>query len=220
MICNPVAPAFVMADFYPPPCFVKFIGYVRVGPAAFRVGPVGQMEGIRFHLCASPLIHACAEGLTVADEFHVPQSFHLAAAMWLHDSRCHIASRLQLRFADEKVCSASIQTARQGKLRAASGDGRWQFCNPPSRVNSVAGPYRAHLPARWKGKVSTSNGERPLMGFRWQLPKKVNCRTEPRNSASSTDCRGRMRTAGDGGLPLVFASRAAVPHPVTVDSSR
>jgi len=90
MICNPVAPAFVMADFYPPPCFVKFIGYVRVGPAAFRVGPVGQMEGIRFHLCASPLIHACVEGLAVADEFHVQQSFHLAAAIAL--------SQIQLRF--------------------------------------------------------------------------------------------------------------------------
>ena len=60
---------------------MKFIGYVRSGPAAFRVGPVGQMEGIRFHLCASPLFHACAEGLAVADEFHVPPSFRLAAAI-------------------------------------------------------------------------------------------------------------------------------------------
>ena len=81
MICNPVVPAFVQEDFYPPLCFVKFIGYVRAGLAAFRVGPVGVMEGIRFHLCASPLFHACAEGLAVADEFHVPQSFRLAAAI-------------------------------------------------------------------------------------------------------------------------------------------
>ena len=70
-----------MTDFYPPPCFVKFIGYVGASLAAFRVGPVGQMERIRFHLCASPLFHACADGLAVADEFHVPQSFRLAAAI-------------------------------------------------------------------------------------------------------------------------------------------
>ena len=101
-ICNPVAPAFVLADFYPPPCFVKFIGYVRADPAAFRVGPVGQMEGIRFHLCASPLFHACAEGLAVADEFHVPQSFRLAAAMRLQVLRRLIASLLQLCLADGK----------------------------------------------------------------------------------------------------------------------
>ena len=81
MICKLVASAFVLADFYPPPCFVKFIVYVWASPAAFRVGPVGQMEGNRFHLCASPLFHACAEGLIVADEFHVPQSFRLAAAI-------------------------------------------------------------------------------------------------------------------------------------------
>ena len=31
-----------------------------------------------------------------------------------------------------------------------------QFCNPPSRTNPVAGPYRAYLPARWKGKAYTS----------------------------------------------------------------
>ena len=76
-----VAQAFGLADFYPPLCFVKFIGYVRAGPATFRVGPVGQMEGIRFHLCASPQSYVCAEGLAVADEFHVPQSFRLAAAI-------------------------------------------------------------------------------------------------------------------------------------------
>ena len=81
MICKLVASAFVLADFYPPPCFVKFIGYVWASPAAFRVGPVGQMEGNWFHLCASALFHACAEGLAVADEFHVPQSFRLAAAI-------------------------------------------------------------------------------------------------------------------------------------------
>ena len=76
-----VAQAFGLADFYPPLCFVKFIGYVRAGPATFRVGPVGQMEGIRFHLCASPQSYVCAEGLAVADEFHVPQSFRLATAI-------------------------------------------------------------------------------------------------------------------------------------------
>ena len=81
MICKLVASAFVLADFSPPPCFVKFIGYVWASPAAFRVGPVGQMEGNWFHLCASALFHACAEGLAVADEFHVPQSFRLAVAI-------------------------------------------------------------------------------------------------------------------------------------------
>ena len=37
-----------------------------------------------------------------------------------------------------------------------------QFCNPPSRGNSVAGPYRAYLPARWKGKAYTSAMSVPL----------------------------------------------------------
>ena len=76
-----VDPTCGLADFYLPPSFVKFIGYVRAGPAAFRVGPAGQMEGNRFHLCASALFYACAEGLAVADEFHVPLSFRLAAAI-------------------------------------------------------------------------------------------------------------------------------------------
>ena len=81
MICNPVAPAFVLADFYPPFSFVKFIGFTLAVSTAFKKGSMKLMEGIRFHLCASPLFHACAEGLTVADEFHVQQSFHLAAAI-------------------------------------------------------------------------------------------------------------------------------------------
>ncbi len=147
MICDPVAPAFVLADFYPPLCFVKFIGFVRAGPAAFRVGPVGQMEGNRFHLCASPLFHACAEGLAVADEFHVPQSFLPATAMRLQVSRCHIASRLQLCLADGKSLLG---------------------------INSV-------------------------------------------RSARQVACWGRMRTAGEGGLSPVFASRAAVPRPASSD---
>ena len=137
-ICNPVAPAFVLADFYRPPCFVKFIGYVRAGPAAFRVRPVGQMEGIRFHLCASPLFHACAEGLAVADEFHVPQSFRFAAAMRLQVSRCHIASLLQLCLADGKSLLGinSVRSARQSARRFIPFNGslcRWT-------MRKVAGP--------------------------------------------------------------------------------
>ena len=54
---------------------MKFIGNDRAGSAAFRVGSVEQMEGIRFRLCASPLSHACAKGLDVADEFHESQLY-------------------------------------------------------------------------------------------------------------------------------------------------
>ena len=107
---------------------MKFIGYVRTGPAAFRVGPVGQMEGIRFHLCASSQFHACVEGLAVADEFHVPQSFRLAAA---------IVPRRR-----EKVCSASIQSARYGKLRTEAGCGlRAREACPPFFASRAAVPH-------------------------------------------------------------------------------
>ena len=54
---------------------MKFIGNDRAGSAAFRVGSVEQMEGTRFRLCASPLSHACAKGLDVADEFHESQLY-------------------------------------------------------------------------------------------------------------------------------------------------
>ena len=143
-ICNPVAPAFVLADFYPPFSFVKFIGYVRAGPAAFRVGPVRQMEGIRFHLCASPLFHACAEGLAVADEFHVPQSFRLAAAMRFQVSRCHIAARLQLRLADGKslLCKAAGYRAGCG-LRAMEACPSFSPREPLSRIRRRQDGVRA-----------------------------------------------------------------------------
>ena len=77
------------------------------------------MEGIRFHLCASALFHACAEGLAVADEFHVPLSFCLAVAMRFQVSRCHIAARLQLRLADGKSLLCKAAGYRAGcELRA------------------------------------------------------------------------------------------------------
>ena len=74
-------PGFRSGGFYPPPCFVKFIGFTLAVSTGFKKGSMYLMEGIRFHLCASPLFHACAEGLVVADEFHVPLSFRLAAAI-------------------------------------------------------------------------------------------------------------------------------------------
>ena len=144
---------------------MKFIGNDRAGSAAFRIGSVEQMEGIRFRLCASPLSHACAKGLDVADEFH--------------------ESQLYLK----------------------------QFCNSPLCQNPVAGRCRAYPLPRWKEKVHTFNSSSPFRGFRWRLLKKVNCKIGHRNLTCSTDCRGGMRTAGEGGLSLVFASRVAVPHP-------
>ena len=90
------------------------------------------------------------------------------------------------------------------------------FCNSPSRLGLIVGDCKAHLLSRWKEKVSTSNGYRSSMAIRRPLHEKVNCRTEPRNSACLTDCRSGMRTAGEGGLSPVFASRAAEPHPASV----
>ena len=60
---------------------------------------------------------------------------------------------------------------------AASGDGRWQFCNPPSRANPAAGPYRAYLPARWKGKAYTSAMNVSLKVVGRRSPIEVDCRT-------------------------------------------
>ena len=90
------------------------------------------------------------------------------------------------------------------------------FCNSPSRPEGPVGGCKAHSLPRWKEKVSTSICYRPSMAFRRPLHKKVNCRTEPRNSACSTDYRadadcGRGRlvprfwTAGEGGLSPVFS---------------
>ena len=179
-ICNPVAPAFVLADFYPPFSFVKFIGYVRAGPAAFRVGPVRQMEGIRFHLCASPLFHACAEGLAVADEFHVPQSFRLAAAMRFQVSRCHIAARLQLRLADGKslLCKAAGYRAGCG-LRAR------EAC-PSFFASRAAVPHP--LAAGWcqGGGHSLWGGEhRRRLSSRVTATVKSTARTNEKNSVRS-----------------------------------
>ena len=89
------------------------------------------------------------------------------------------------------------------------------FCNSPLLPGLIVGDCKAHLLSRWKEKVSTSNGERPLMGFRRPLHEKVNCRTEPRNSACSTDYRADA-DCGKGDLSPVFASRAAEPHPASV----
>ena len=86
------------------------------------------------------------------------------------------------------------------------------FCNSPSRLGLIVGDCKAHLLSRWKEKVSTSNGYRSSMAIRRPLHEKVNCRTEPRNSACSTDCRSGMRTAGEGGLAPVFASRESMPN--------
>ena len=36
MICNLAAPAFVLADFYPPLCFVKFIGFTLAVSRTFK----------------------------------------------------------------------------------------------------------------------------------------------------------------------------------------
>ena len=46
---------------------------------------------------------------------------------------------------------------------------RLPFCNPPPLINPLAGPYKAYPLPRWKGKVSTSNYERPFRGFRCRL---------------------------------------------------
>lgn len=51
-------------------CFVKFVCYALAGSTTLMVGPVAPMEGIRFHWRNSPQPYACAEGLSVADEFH------------------------------------------------------------------------------------------------------------------------------------------------------
>ena len=52
---------------------------------------------------------------------------------------------------------------------ATSGDSRLQFCNPLPLINPLARSYKAYLPARWKGKVHTSNSNRPLKGLRCRL---------------------------------------------------
>ena len=38
MICNLIVPAFIQADFYPPLCFVKFIGFTLAVSTAFKKG--------------------------------------------------------------------------------------------------------------------------------------------------------------------------------------
>ena len=140
-ICYLVAPAFGLSDFYPPLCFVKFIGFTLAVSTAFKKGSMKLMEGIRFHLCASPLFHACAEGLTVADEFHVQQSFHLAAAMRLQVSRCHIASRLQLRLADSTTISRSFFPAVIVDNCVNAGHTQFSPLGTPSSLNAEK-PHR------------------------------------------------------------------------------
>ena len=83
---------------------------------------------------------------------------------------------------------------------------QWQFCNPPLRANPVAGPCRAHLPARWKEKVYTSNVERPRRGFRLRLLEKVNCGTAFRLASAivprrrGKDCSASIQSARQGKL--------------------
>ena len=74
----------------------------------------------------------------------------------------------------KKACSASIQTARRGSLRAEAGTA--QLDHRTGFWGLLATPEHALIPI---GCLNAS----------------------------------RMRTAGEGGLSLVFASRAAVPHP-------
>ncbi len=83
---------------------------------------------------------------------------------------------------------------------------------------------------------STSDGDCPSRAFRavfvaevdtfpfhlcsrpafQELPGHVRTKGELQNRISRfSNYRSRMRTAGEGGLTLVFASRAAVPHPAS-----
>ena len=83
---------------------------------------------------------------------------------------------------------------------------------------------------------STSDSDRPPRAFRGtfiakvdtfpfhlcsrpafqELPGHVRTKGELQNRISRfSNYRSRMRTAGEGGLSLVFASRAAVPHPAS-----
>ena len=83
---------------------------------------------------------------------------------------------------------------------------------------------------------STSDSDRPPRAFRGTfiakvdtfpfhlcgqyafqaLPRHVRRKGELQNRISRfSNYRSRMRTAGEGGLSLVFASRAAVPHPAS-----
>ena len=173
-ICNPVAPAFVLADFYPPFSFVKFIGFTLAVSTAFKKGSMKLMEGIRFHLCASPLFHACAEGLAVADEFHVPQSFRLAAAMRLQVLRRLIASLLQLCLADGKSL-LGINSVRSVR-RPATVDGssaihlheQTLFQGHTEHIFYRGGRKRCALPTS-NAFTGTSDND--------CYKKKVNCRT-------------------------------------------
>ena len=162
MICKLVASAFVLADFYPPPCFVKFIGYVWASPAAFRVGPMGQMEGNWFHLCASALFHACAEGLAVADEFHVPQSFRLAAA--IAPRRREKSARHQFSPLGKASCVLEPDAdCGRGRLvprfrlasRSAASGGTSRGCNCASQTGKVC---LASIQSAWYGKLRAEAG--------------------------------------------------------------